>query len=187
LVFQELAVRGAYLIRPERRADDRGFFARVWCRQELAKAGLVNRIEQVNTGFSPKAGTLRGMHFQLPPHAEVKIARCTRGAVFDVVVDLRRGSPSYGRWTGVRLGADDGHQLYAPEGCAHGYLTLEEDSELVYSTTAPYAPAAARGVRHDDPAFGIDWPLPVRVISDQDRHWPDHRADDAIDLPGARR
>lgn len=178
--FDPLPVQGAWLIQQERRSDDRGYFARVWCQQELAKAGLLNRIEQINTGFSPKAGTLRGMHYQLPPHAEVKIARVTRGAAFDVVVDLRQDSPTYGRWAGVRLSADEGQQVYVPEGCAHGYLTLEDNTELVYTASTGYAPAAARGVRHDDPRFAIEWPAPVCVISDQDRGWPDHRPEDAV-------
>ena len=180
MIFEELAVTGAFLVKPERRADERGHFARVWCQQELGARGLVNRIEQINSGFSPKAGTLRGMHYQLPPHAEVKIAQCTRGAVFDVVVDLRQGSPSYGQWAGARLSPTEGSMLYVPEGCAHGYLTLEDDTEIVYMTSATYAPASARGVRHDDAAFGIDWPAAIRVISSADRNWPDHRPTDAV-------
>ena len=183
MIFEELAVAGAFLIKPERRNDERGHFARLWCQQELAAKGLVDRVEQINTGFSPKAGTLRGMHYQLPPHAEVKIARCTRGAVFDVVVDLRRGSPSFGRWAGARLSAIDGSQLYVPEGCAHGYLTLEDDTELVYMTSAPYAPGSARGLRHDDATFGIDWPAAVHVISEADRTWPSFTPADAVALP----
>jgi dTDP-4-dehydrorhamnose 3,5-epimerase len=185
VIFEELAVAGAFLIKPERRSDDRGYFARMWCQQELGAKGLVNHIDQINTGFSPKAGTLRGMHYQLPPHAEVKIARCIRGAVFDVVVDLRQGSPSHGRWAGARLSPHDGTLLYVPQGRAHGYLTLEDDTELVYMTSAPYAPSAARGVRHDDAAFGIDWPAAVRVISEADRNWPAFGPADAVVLHGA--
>jgi dTDP-4-dehydrorhamnose 3,5-epimerase len=185
VIFEELAVAGAFLVKPERRSDDRGYFARMWCRQELGSRGLVNHIEQINTGFSPKAGTLRGMHYQLPPHAEVKIARCTRGAVFDVVVDLRQGSPSLGRWAGVHLTPEAGALLYVPQGCAHGYLTLRDDTELVYMTSAPYAPGAARGVRHDDAAFGIDWPAAVHVISEPDRNWPAFGPADAVVVPEA--
>jgi dTDP-4-dehydrorhamnose 3,5-epimerase len=184
VIFEELAVSGAFLIKPERRADERGHFARMWCRQELAARGLVNHVEQINTGFSPKAGTLRGMHYQLPPHAEVKIACCTRGAAFDVVVDLRQGSPTYRRWAGVQLSPVEGSLVYVPEGCAHGYLTLQDDTELVYMTSATYAPGSARGVRHDDAAFGIDWPTAVEVISAADLKWPDHRPGDAVDLAG---
>jgi dTDP-4-dehydrorhamnose 3,5-epimerase len=185
VIFEELSVAGAFLIKPERRSDDRGHFARIWCEQELGARQLVNRITQINTGFSPKAGTLRGMHFQLPPHAEVKIARCTRGAAFDVVVDLRRGSASYGHWAGAHIDAAGGAMVYVPEGCAHGYLTLEDDTELVYTTSAMYAPASARGIRHDDARFGIAWPAAVRVISEPDRNWPDHAPADAVVLAGS--
>lgn len=187
LIFEELSVRGAYLIKPELRTDERGHFARLWCQQELGARGLHNRIDQINTGFSPTAGTLRGMHYQLPPHAEVKIARCTRGVAFDVVVDLRLDSPTYAQWSGVRLDPDGGAMVYVPEGCAHGYLTLADDTELVYTTSAPYAPAAARGVRHDDARFAIQWPGAVRIVSQADRNWPDHRPGDAVVLPGAQR
>lgn len=187
MIFEELSVCGAYLLKPEPRSDHRGHFARLWCREELASSGLDATIAQINSGFSPIAGTLRGMHYQVPPHAEVKIARCTRGAVFDVVVDLRRGSPSYARWCGVRLSPEEGAMVYVPQGCAHGYLTLVDDTELIYITSAPYAPDAARGVRHDDPAFGIAWPAPVRVVSDADRGWADHRPADAVVLSGSSR
>jgi len=187
MIFEQLGVAGAFLVKPEPRTDDRGHFARLWCRQEWARHGLSDHIEQINTGFSPRAGTLRGMHYQLPPHEEVKIARCTRGAAFDVVVDLRSGSPTYGRWAGARLTPESGAMLYVPAGCAHGYLTLEDDTELVYTTSAAYAPGAARGLRHDDPRFAIAWPAAVRVISDADRTWPDHRDADAVVLPGAPR
>jgi dTDP-4-dehydrorhamnose 3,5-epimerase len=182
VIFEEMRVAGAFLIKPERRSDDRGHFARLWCQKELSDRGLVARIEQINSGFSPASGTLRGMHYQEPPHSEVKIASCTRGAVFDVVVDLRRNSPSYRHWAGARLDAETGAMLYVPEGCAHGYLTLEDNSELVYLTSATYAPGSARGVRHDDPSFGIDWPSAVKVISTADKNWPDYRDDMAMTL-----
>ncbi|MCK6370007.1 MAG: dTDP-4-dehydrorhamnose 3,5-epimerase [Gammaproteobacteria bacterium] len=165
-------IEGAYLIEPDRRVDDRGHFARLWCSQELAAHGLNGTIAQINTGVSPRCGTLRGLHYQLAPHAEVKIARCFRGAVFDVAVDLRPGSPTFRRWMGVELTAGNGRLLYVPEGCAHGYLTLTDDVELVYLTSRPYAPEAARGVRYDDPAFGISWPREAVVISQADRNWP---------------
>jgi dTDP-4-dehydrorhamnose 3,5-epimerase len=172
LHFDELSVAGAFVIRPQLREDNRGHFARIWCQEELAKRGLVDRVVQVNSGFSPKSGTLRGMHFQRHPHAEVKIARCTRGAVFDVVIDLRLDSPTYRAWAGVALTAQNGHMLYVPEGCAHGYLTTAPDTELVYFTSHRYEPASAGGVRHDDRAFGIAWPAPVALISDADAAWP---------------
>ncbi len=170
--FRETPVAGAFVIEPERRVDQRGFFARVFCERELGDRGLERSVRQINTGFSPRTGTLRGMHYQLDPHAEVKIVRCVRGAAFDVVVDLRPGSPSYTRWYGIELTADNGLQLYVPKGTAHGYLTLKNDTEVVYSTSSPYAPDAARGVRYDDPAFAIAWPTEVRVISDADSSWP---------------
>ena len=170
--FVETDVEGAFLIEPERRVDERGFFARMFCETELAGRGLAAAISQVNTGFSTRAGTLRGMHYQEPPHAEVKIMRCLRGAAYDVVVDLRPGSRTFRRWCGVELSAANGRLLYAPEGTAHGYLTLTDDTELMYMTSRPYAPQAARGVRFDDPAFAIRWPAPVRVISKADNAWP---------------
>lgn len=172
MIFSAGAVEGAFAIELEPRRDARGWFARTWCERELADHGLVARIAQVNAQWSPQPGTLRGLHFQEPPHAEVKIVRCTRGGVYDVVVDLRPASPTFLRWMARELTPDNGLMLYAPEGCAHGYLTLERDSEVTYLTSACYAPEAARGVRFDDPAFGIDWPAPVRVVSDQDRSWP---------------
>jgi len=172
LKFISTNVDGAFVIEPEPRRDERGYFARVWCARELTDRGLAAAIAQINTGVSPHRGTLRGLHFQAAPHAEVKIARCVRGAVFDVVVDLRRASPTFGRWHGVELTAENARQLYVPEGCAHGYLTLVEDTELVYSTTHAYAPAAAGGVRFDDPAFGIAWPFAPALVSAADRTWP---------------
>ena len=172
--FSEAALPGVYLIELERKPDARGWFARSWCARELADHGLKSEVAQVNTQFSPRAGTLRGLHYQEPPHAEVKLVRCTRGAIFDVVVDLRPDSPGYRRWTGRELTAEEGAMLYAPEGCAHGYLTLVDDCEVSYFTSAFYAPGHARGVRFDDPAFAIEWPAPVHIVSDQDRQWPDH-------------
>jgi dTDP-4-dehydrorhamnose 3,5-epimerase len=165
-------VQGAMVVEPEPRRDERGWFARLWCAQEFAAQGLVAEIAQVNTGVSPRRGTLRGMHFQLPPHDEVKVVRCFRGAVFDVVVDLRRDSPTWKRWMGVELTAANARMLYVPQGCAHGYLTLEDDTELMYLTSRLYSPQDARGVRYDDPAFGIRWPAPVKIVSAADAGWP---------------
>ena len=173
--FEACAVDGAFVITPAPRHDERGYFARVFCQRELADRGLAGDVSQVNTGFSPRAGTLRGMHFQSGEHAEVKIVRCLRGAVFDVVVDLRPESPSFKRWFGVELSAANGRMLYAPAGTAHGYLTLQPDTELLYFTNRPYAPDAARGVRFDDPAFGIGWPGDISLVSAADRGWPDFR------------
>ena len=172
MLFAETKIDGAFLIEPERRVDERGFFARIFCEKELAERGLAAKICQVNTGFSPRAGTLRGLHFQTAPHDEVKLARCLRGSVFDVAVDLRPDSPTYKRWTGHTLSAQNAKLLYVPAGCAHGYLTLAPDTELMYFTSMPYVPSAARGLRYNDPAFAIAWPAQVEVISAADRTWP---------------
>ncbi len=174
--FKAIDIDGVYLIEGDRHKDDRGFFGRSWCTREFEEHGLDNRIAQVNVGFSPQAGTLRGMHFQRSPHAEAKVVRCTMGAVYDVVVDLREGSPTLRKWYGVELNAENRCSLYIPEGCAHGYQTMVDDSEIYYFTSRPYAPDHATGVRFDDPAFGIKWPLPVGAISDADRSWPDFGA-----------
>jgi len=174
LRLTEMKLAGAYRVELDRHEDDRGFFARGWCRREAAEHGLNMEFVQSNIGFSPRRGTLRGLHYQLAPHAEVKLVRCTRGAALDVLVDLRPASPTHRDWVAAELTADNHVALYAPEGVAHGYLTLADDTEIVYDTTAYFAPAEARGVRFDDPAFGIDWTAPIRVISDRDRTWPDY-------------
>jgi dTDP-4-dehydrorhamnose 3,5-epimerase len=171
MLFTPAPLEGVFVIDLKKITDDRGFFARAWCRDALAANGLNPNQTQLNVGLSHRKGTLRGMHFQKAPHAEVKIVRCTRGAVFDVAIDLREGSATRGQWFGVELTADNHRQLYIPEGFAHGYQTLADNSEIEYSTTHVYAAASAGGVRHDDPAFGIRWPLPVAVISDADRKW----------------
>lgn len=175
MIFEPTGLADAWLIRPEKRGDERGFFARSWCERELAERGLETRIAQANMSRSAEAGTLRGMHFQVPPAGEVKVIRCTRGAVHDVIVDLRPRSPTYLRWYGVRLGSETHEALYVPVGFAHGFLTLEPDSEVHYLVSAFYAPEHERGMRHDDPAFGIEWPSEARVVSDKDRAWPDYR------------
>jgi dTDP-4-dehydrorhamnose 3,5-epimerase len=172
MIFTATTLDGAYLIDLEKREDSRGFFARTWCRKEFEAHGLNVDVAQINTGFSKSLGTLRGLHYQLPPYEEVKVVRCTMGAVFDVIVDLRRGSPTYKRWFGVELTADNRRMLYIPEGVAHGYQTLTDNTELCYQTSQFYAAEAARGVRFDDPAFTISWPEEVLVISDADRSWP---------------
>lgn len=165
---------GAYIVDLEKVRDDRGFFARRWCAKEFSSHGLSAAIVQVNIGHSAKSGTLRGMHFQIAPYAEVKVVHCSRGALYDVIVDLRAESPTKGQWVGVELTADNGRMLYVPEGFAHGYQTLEDEADLVYQTSQFYAEEAARGVRYNDPAFGITWPLPVSVISTGDKNWPDY-------------
>jgi dTDP-4-dehydrorhamnose 3,5-epimerase len=171
--FTETQLVGAYIVDLQRIGDERGFFARAWCQKEFEAHGLLANISQVNVGFSSRKGTLRGLHFQVPPHAEAKFVRCTRGAIYDVIVDLRPDSPTFRHWVAVELTAENHRMLYVPEGFAQGYQTLSDDAEMCYQTTQFYHAGAASGVRHDDPAFGIEWPLPVSVISEADRTWPD--------------
>jgi len=172
VLFTPTKIADVYVIDVERRQDERGYFGRMWCEREMAAHGLSTRVAQTNVAVSLRAGTLRGMHYQREPFAEVKIIRCARGAVYDVIVDLRPASATYLQWVGVELTAENGRMLYAPEGCAHGYVTLRDDTELSYSTSQFYAPEAANGVRFNDPAFNIQWPVAVSVISAQDRNWP---------------
>jgi dTDP-4-dehydrorhamnose 3,5-epimerase len=175
--FTETKLAGAYLVSLHKIEDDRGFFARGWCRDEFAAQGLTRDMVQLNVGFSHAKGTVRGLHYQVAPHEEAKFVRCTRGAIYDVIVDLRPGSPTRGQWVGAELTADNGLMLYAPEGCAHGYQTLVDNTDTYYLTSASYAAAAARGVRYNDEAFGISWPLPVSVVSDVDKNWPGYVMD----------
>lgn len=172
MVFRDTDVLGAKLIEPTPHRDDRGRFMRAWCAREFADNGISFVPVQSNMGFSARKGTVRGMHFQDASAPEAKLVRCTRGAMFDVVIDLRQESPSYGKWFGAELTAENGGMLYVPERCAHGYQTLEDSTEMYYMTSQFYAPEAARGVRFDDPAFGIQWPLEPTAISEQDRNWP---------------
>lgn len=171
--FLTTALPGVWLIEPEPIRDDRGFFARTFCAREFAAEGLVADFVQHSTSFSGRKGTLRGMHVQRAPAAEVKLVRCLQGAIWDVAVDLRPESPTYRRWLGVELTAANRRQLYIPAGVAHGHQTLCDDAEVGYLISAFHAPDLAGGVRHDDPAFAIDWPLPVSVISPKDKAWPD--------------
>ena len=176
MIFTPTELDGAYLVDLELRSDERGFFARAWDRVEFAEHGLSTELAQCNLSFNDRKGTLRGMHFQVDPHAEVKLVRCTRGAIYDVIVDLRPDSPTWKRWLGVELTADNRRALYVPEGFAHGYQTLVDETETYYHVSAFYAPGAEGGVRWNDPAFGIEWPDPEpSVMSDKDRSWPDYR------------
>jgi len=174
MIYSATPIPGAFVIDLEPRRDHRGLFARAWCRADGAARGLNMDFVQSNIGVSPQRGTLRGLHYQAVPHAECKLVRCTAGAVFDVVVDLRVGSPTRGRWVGIELSADNRRAAFLPEGTAHGYLTLTDNAEVVYETTRAYAADAARGVRFDDPSFGIVWPTPILVVSEADRKWPDY-------------
>jgi dTDP-4-dehydrorhamnose 3,5-epimerase len=178
MIFVETPIAGAYVIEPERREDDRGFFARIFCRNEFAQHGLKTEMMQANTGFSRRKGTLRGLHFQRAPHAEVKVVRCTSGSMHDVIVDLRPDSPTWKQWFGVELSQQNRKMLYVPEGCAQGYITLADDTEMYYLASEFYSPETASGVRFDDPQFGIQWPAAMTVISKQDREWPDYSIQD---------
>jgi dTDP-4-dehydrorhamnose 3,5-epimerase len=174
MIFTETELPGAYFVDLEPRGDERGFFARAWCADEFGDQDLSTRVVQCNLSFSPIVGTLRGMHFQHPPHAEVKLVRCTRGALYDVIIDLRPDSPTFKRWIGVELDAENRRALYVPEGFAHGFQTLVPDTEAFYQVSEFYTPSAEGGVRWDDPAFGIEWPdAEERTISEKDREWPD--------------
>lgn len=172
MIFHPVGVDGAFLIEPEPHGDERGRFSRVWCAREFADHGITATWEQANSGFSVRRWTLRGLHVQLPPASEAKLVRCTRGSIFDVIVDVRDESPTRFRWFGVEIGEDDARSVYIPEGCAHGYLTLRDASEVSYLTSAAYAPASERGVHYADPLIGIEWPGTPQVISHRDANWP---------------
>lgn len=174
--FIETALPGVWVIEPERLEDERGFFARTFDSDAFAARGLASNFPHCSISFNRRAGTLRGMHLQAPPHAEVKVVRCTSGAVFDVVLDMRPGSPTFRRWVAVELTAQNRRMIYVPEGLAHGYQTLSGDAELFYQISAVHAPSSARGFRWDDPAFAIRWPeVDRRVIAERDRSYPDFR------------
>ena len=172
LVFVETGIPGAWMIKPSYHEDDRGRFFRAWCSREFEEHGIRFTPLQANMGFSVRKGTVRGMHFQVAPALEAKLVRCTKGAIFDVVLDLRPNSATFGKWHGAELSAENGWMLYVPEHCGHGYQTLENGTEMHYMTSQFYNPSAARGARFDDPAFGIRWPLAPTVVSEQDRTWP---------------
>ena len=174
VIFTETELSGAFIVDLEPREDSRGFFARAWCADEFAGHGLATRLVQANLSFNDRAGTLRGMHFQHPPAAEAKVIRCTRGSIFDAIIDLRPDSPTFKQWIAVELTADNRRALYVPEGLAHGYQTLEPDTETLYLVSEYYTPSAEGGVRWDDPAFGIEWPDPrSAILSEKDANWPD--------------
>jgi dTDP-4-dehydrorhamnose 3,5-epimerase len=173
MLFKETVLKGAFVMEPERIVDERGFFARTWCRSEFEAHGLNPNLVQCNISFNEKKGTLRGMHYQVTPRAEAKLVRCTAGAIYDVIVDLRPDSGTFKQWTGVELNADNRRMLYIPEGLAHGFLTLSDDAEVFYQMSEVYSAEHTRSVRWNDPAFGIQWPDEVLVISVRDRSYPD--------------
>jgi dTDP-4-dehydrorhamnose 3,5-epimerase len=174
MIFKPTTVQGAFVIEPDRFDDDRGFFSKIWDVKEFQQHGLSTEFAQFNLAFNHRKGTLRGMHYQAAPHEEVKLVRCTRGAVWDVIVDLRPKSPTYLRWSGVELSEDNYLTYYVPKGCAHGYITLTDRAEVTYNVSTGYAPQSARGVRWNDPAFAIQWPAQPTVINHRDATYPDY-------------
>jgi dTDP-4-dehydrorhamnose 3,5-epimerase len=171
--FTQTKLKGAYLIEIEKLSDDRGFFARSWCQKEFESHGLTSRVVQANVSYNLKKGTLRGMHYQVAPYQESKLIRCTRGAIFDVIIDLRPHAPTYKQWVGVELSADNYTMFFVPEDFAHGFQALADHTEIFYQVSQFYTPGSEKGIRFDDPAFDVQWPLEVSVISDKDRNWPD--------------
>lgn len=171
--FTPIELSGACVIDPERREDTRGWFTRTWCARDFAEHGLPVCMVQANMSLTRRAGTLRGMHYQLAPDAEDKLVHCVRGRIWDAIVDIRPQSPTYCRWFGTELSEENGRMLLVPKGFAHGFVTLSDDAAVCYQVSAFYAPGSERGARHDDPAFGITWPVPVLDMSDKDRRWPD--------------
>ena len=173
MTFHGTKLQGVFEIRIEPLRDERGFFARSWCQTEFKAHGLNPALVQCNVSFNGRKGTLRGMHYQLAPYAEAKLIRCTRGAIYDVIVDLRRESPTFKQWVSVVLTAEKRNMAYVPEDCAHGFLTLEDDTEVLYQMSQFFTAESARGVRWDDPAFQIAWPHEIAVISERDKNYPD--------------
>jgi len=173
MMFTETAIPGAFIIEPERLEDHRGFFARTWCEREVRAHGLTTRWVQSSISYNKRRGTLRGLHYQLPPHEEAKLIRCTMGAIYDVIVDLRRDSPAFKQHVAVTLSSENRLMLYVPEGCAHGFQTLENDTEVFYQISQFHSPQHGRGARWDDPALAIPWPSAERIILERDRNYPD--------------
>jgi dTDP-4-dehydrorhamnose 3,5-epimerase len=173
VIFNETKLNGAYIIEIEKLKDHRGFFARTWCQNEFKDSGLTSRLVQANLSYNSKVGTLRGMHYQLSPYEETKLVRCTKGAIYDVIIDLRPASPTYTQWIGVELTAENYKMLYVPENFAHGFQTLRDNTEVTYQVSQFYTPDSESGIRWNDPAFKINWPIEVQVISDKDKNWTD--------------
>lgn len=173
MLFQKTPLKDVHLVDLDKRGDERGFFARLFCTEEFGQAGLNREFQQINTSLSAKRGTLRGMHYQLMPSGEVKVVRCIRGALWDVVIDLRPDSPTFRQWFGAELSAENRTMLYVPRGFAHGFVTLTDDAEAVYLVSDPYAPTLERGLRWNDPAIGIRWPVEPIEVSPKDSSWPD--------------
>lgn len=174
MIFNETSLKGAFLIEINRITDERGFFGRQWCKDEMKEYGLNASIAQVNTSLNKFKGTLRGMHYQLHPFEETKLVRCIRGKIFDVIVDLRQDSPTFKKWFGAELSQENYQMMYVPENFAHGFITLEDNSEVLYLVSQTYHPQSEAGLRWNDTAFNIQWPLTVSVISDKDKNRPDY-------------
>lgn len=172
MIFEETPVAGVFVVDLDPHGDERGFFARAFCAREFADHGLVPLVVQANLALSHKTGTTRGLHYQAASHPEAKFFRCIRGETFNVAVDVRQTSPTFGRWTGVVLSAENRRALYVPPCCAAGYQTLTDDAEILYTVSGYYAPEAERGIRHDDPEIGVEWPLAPTVVSEKDARWP---------------
>lgn len=173
MIFTQTKLNGLFVIEPERSEDERGFFARTWCRREFETNGINVDFVQCNISFNRKKGALRGMHYQITPNQEAKLVRCTSGAIYDVIIDLRHDSETFKQWISVELTNENRKMIYIPEGFAHGFLTLENNTEVFYQMSVYYAPESARGVRWNDSAFCITWPIDVKVISDKDNKYPD--------------
>jgi dTDP-4-dehydrorhamnose 3,5-epimerase len=175
VIFRETRIAGALVIEPERHVDDRGSFARIWCARELSLRGVDTRLAQSSVSANPRRGTLRGLHYSVAPHAEAKVVRCVRGAAYDVLVDVRPGSPTQCQWHAETLSADNGLAVYAPQGVAHGFVTLEDSTDVLYLISEFYDAACSRGVRWNDPAFSVPWPVRDPILSDRDRGYPDYQ------------
>lgn len=176
MIFTPTKLAGAKIVELKELRDERGFFARAWCQKEFQEEGLSANVVQSNVSYNHHKGTLRGMHYQVSPYEESKLVRCTQGAIYDVVIDLRRGSPTFAQWVGVELTATNHRMLFVPEGFAHGFITLADNSEVTYQVTQFYHPGSERGARYNDPTFGIEWPTAIQVISEKDNSWPDYVA-----------
>jgi dTDP-4-dehydrorhamnose 3,5-epimerase len=171
--FLESSLKGAFVIEPDLIEDERGFFARTWCKEVFDAEGLNTSLSQISISFNRRRGTLRGLHYQAKPYEEYKLVRCTSGSIYDVIADVRPESPTFKQWTAVDLNANNRKMLYVPPGFAHGFQTLEDETEVLYQISEFYHPEAARGVRWDDPSFQFDWPLSERIMSERDRNFPD--------------
>ena len=182
--FVSTTLPGVMILEPERHQDERGYFSRTWCARELGERGLDPSLSQCSVSFNHRRGTLRGLHYQIPPHAEVKLVRCVRGALFDVAVDLRPDSPTFGGHVAAKLDVDNGRALYIPRGCAHGFYTLDDSTEVEYFIGTAYHPEAARGVRYDDPLLALSWPGPIEVIAPRDAAYAPARREDFEALRG---